>query len=86
MQEKLHITCECNSSEHQLIFIKDHEDDEVWVETHLVTYRGFFKRLWVGIRYAFGYKSKYGNFDCVLIKPEDRQKISEFIKTNFDQE
>lgn len=85
MQERLHITCDCGSSEHQFTLIKDTEDDEIWLETHLITYRNFFKRLWVGLKYAFGYKSKYGNFDSILLTKEDCKKISKFVKTNSNK-
>ena len=78
--DKLHIICECESPEHQLIFIHDNEDDLLYLETHLINYNGFFKRLWIGIKYAFGYKCKYGNFDTVLISPRDRQLLLNYLR------
>lgn len=79
--DKLHITCECESAEHQLAFIHDRSDDFVYLETHLVTHRGFFTRLWVGLRYAFGYKCKYGNFDNVIISRKDRIKLISYLQS-----
>lgn len=80
--EKLVIICDCESPEHQFILRKDSEDGEVWLESHLYSHQNFFKRLWMGMKYAFGYKSRYGNFDCVIISKSDQQKIIELLQTN----
>lgn len=82
MQEYLHIKCDCHSPEHQLTVYKDSEDNEVWLEIHLITYKNFFKRLWVGLKYAFGYKCRYGNFDTTLLSKESCEKLSKFLETN----
>jgi hypothetical protein len=71
--------CECNSLEHQLIFWYDEEDKELYCEPHLSTHTGFFKRLYSGLRYAFGYKSKYGNWDSTIFKQQDLEKLTEFL-------
>ena len=38
---------------------------------HLNQYRNFFKRFWTGIKYIFGYKCKYGQWDCFELKHSD---------------
>ncbi len=76
---KLHIVCECGSMEHQMLFIHDHDDDEMYLEIHLANYRNFFKRLWVGLKYAFGYKSQYGNFDSTILSKEDRDLLLDYL-------
>jgi hypothetical protein len=80
--EKLTIYCDCESPEHQFTFVKDPEDKEVWLQVHLINHDGFFKRLWRGLKYAFGYKSKYGDWDNTIITPEDQLKIIEFLKSS----
>lgn len=77
--ERKTIVCECFSSEHQFHFIHDPEDDTVYLETHLVQYNNFFKRLWIGLKYAFGYKCRYGNFDCTIVPKEEKKKLVEFL-------
>lgn len=73
--------CDCFSSEHLVRFVyfpsdkTSSESDELYVETHLTTYLGFFKRLWVGIKYAFGYKSRYGNWDSFSINRETAERM-----------
>lgn len=79
--ERLTIYCDCETPEHQFNFIKDPEDDEIWLEIHLNNYDRFLKRLWTGLKYAFGYRSKYGHWDTTIITPEDRLKIIEFLKS-----
>jgi hypothetical protein len=75
-QEEL-LICECHSTDHQLIFLYDDDPawDRVYVHVHLSPERGFWKRLWFGLKYAFGYRSKYGDFDEMVLNPDDAVKI-----------
>ena len=77
--ERQTLICECNSLEHQLSFWYDDEDNNLYCEPHLTTYRNFFKRLWVGLRYAFGYKSRYGQWDSTIFKKEDLVKLKSYL-------
>lgn len=74
--------CKCSSPEHQLIFSYDKSDttDEGWVYTavHLTKF-GFWKRLWHGIKYIFGHRSIYGDFDEFIFKTEDAGKLQEVV-------
>lgn len=79
--KELHIICECYSPEHQFTLIKDPEEDEVWINIHLSDYQSFTQRLWIGLKYAFGYRSKYGDFDNIIISPDSQKKIIEFLNT-----
>ena len=71
--------CDCNSAEHQFSFWHNKKDSEIYLETHLTNYQGFWKRLWIGIKYAFGYKCRYGHFDSTIIQPEDIQRLKNYI-------
>lgn len=73
------LICECNHSEHQMIFKtlgsdKDEGLDEVYISIHL-SKKKFFKRLWIGIRYIFGYQSRYGMFDEIITTKEKLKQI-----------
>lgn len=70
------ILCECSSREHQIIFEYDNEDNLVYCNIHLVKYR-FFKRLKEGLKYIFGYKCKYGNFEEFVLKKEHANTLLE---------
>lgn len=84
------LICQCHSTDHQLIFLYDEDKDEngnitdktVYIHIHLAKH-SFWKRLFYGIKYIFGYKSRYGAFDEFIIKPEDAnkfEKATEFLK------
>ena len=72
--------CSCFSSEHTLKFIYDEKDKELYTEIYLNQYRNLVKRTWVAIRYWFGYKCRYGAFDCFLFKKEDIKKLQKLLK------
>ena len=65
MEQKL-IVCACHNVEHQMIIDYDKEDNLAYVEFHLVKLP-FFKRVKHGIKYIFGHKSRYGDFDEMII-------------------
>lgn len=71
------IYCECGSPEHQFIFTYDPEDDSFpfTLSPHLTTYHNVFMRLWYALKYVFGYKSKFGAFDEVIVSKEDATKL-----------
>lgn len=75
VEKKLYVECRCSSPEHRLVFkldqLTDHEPPELYTEVHLHQYNNIFKRIWIAIKYIFGYKSKYGHFDCTIFQSED---------------
>ncbi len=72
MEEEI-IICACHSFEHQAIFWYDSTDHfkDFYVYIHLITYKNFFKRLWYGLKYAFGYKSRFGAWDQFIFDEEN---------------
>ena len=69
--------CECYSDEHLLKFILD-EDEEypsLCVSIFLSQPHSFIKRIWLAIKYIFGYKCKYGHFDCFLFNVQDSDRL-----------
>ena len=73
--ETTYYECRCESAEHVLRFIYDPDENDLYTEVKLVQYRNIFQRIWVAIKYICGYKCRYGNWDCTLIKPEDCKGI-----------
>lgn len=79
------LICQCNSIEHQISFnwIEDKElEGEVYMEIHLAKL-SFWDRLKHGVKYIFGYRCRYGDFDEVILKKEDVHKLErvvEFLK------
>lgn len=74
------IICSCGSTEHDIIITRNENkdyDDNVYLSIHLVNERNIFKRIKYAIKYIFGYKSKYGCFDEIILDKRHYEKIKE---------
>lgn len=74
--------CECDNVKHQLVFsyFKDEQEDEVCMEVHLIPEYNIWKRIWNAVKYIFGYRSKYGHFDCFIFQKCDAPKLAKILK------
>lgn len=79
LPERETFICNCHSLDHQVTVWWDDEDDTLYIEPHLITNRNFFQRLFYGLQYAFGYKSRYGAFDSMSFKSEDTKTLNSFL-------
>lgn len=59
-------TCACESIEHSLIVSSD--QDYIYLEVHLATLP-FWQRVKHAVRYIFGAKTKWGDFEEILLTP-----------------
>ena len=75
------LICQCNSLEHQVTFswLGNNEDGDVYMEVHLKPF-GLWQRIKNGIRYIFGHRSKYGDFDDMILKKEDAWKLEKIVE------
>jgi hypothetical protein len=77
------IICACENVEHQIIFSYfEDEDDipkEVFMTIHLVHEPNIFKRIWKGIKYIFGYKCRYGNFDEIILNKSHIRQLNKIV-------
>lgn len=75
------VLCSCNNTEHQLLFL-GYEDseigNEVYIHIHLPT-QSFWKRLKHGIKYILGYKSRYGDFDEIVLNKDHAKQFSKVV-------
>ena len=73
--------CQCCNTEHQLIFqyFPNDEDKEVYVSVHLTPEYNIWKRIWMAIKYIFGYKCMYGHFDEFIFKKSDADKLQKIV-------
>ena len=77
------ISCDCHSDEHTLRFNLIYSDDgspELYTSVYLHQYRGFWKRVWVAIKYVFGYNCKYGHWDCFSANEEKIKELKAFLR------
>ena len=68
------LICDCSSREHQIIIEYDNEDNLTYCHVHLVKH-GFWRRLKAGLKYIFGYKCRYGQWDEFILKPEHANQL-----------
>ena len=75
------LVCDCEDVRHQIIieqFIEDNNND-IYATIHLAPY-SFFKRLWNGLRYIFGYRCDFGDFEEFIFKKEHIKALEEIVK------
>ena len=79
--------CECSSPEHTLRFVFDTvslwdeaEKPQIYTEIYLDQYRNVFKRIWIAIKYIFGYKCRYGHWDCWCLNEKDAYRLKELCE------
>ena len=79
-EENRIILCECHSIEHQIIFSWfEDENDVVYMHTNLIN-RSFWRRLKYGIKYIFGYKSRFGSFDEIIIEKKHSKHFKDIYE------
>lgn len=85
MKQNQHLMiCSCNSTEHQVVFFKSDNYPEVYMHVHLVN-RSFWYRLKYGIKYIFGYKSRYGAWDEFILDHTHAETLSEIAEHVIDE-
>ena len=86
--EKECIICRCGSYNHMVMLIRDQFFDE-YVDLSLNIHLSplpFFKRLKNAFFYIFGRRSRYGDFDEVLLNRESVLKIQSFLEETMKNE
>jgi len=82
------VVCTCGSTEH-LIRLQlfqwmnkygETTDVDVSFEIHLVSNYSFLSRLWIGLKYIFGFKQKNGHFEDVLLNRDKAKEIILFLQ------
>ena len=72
--------CVCHSPEHNLQIEYDNDVDTIMFTVHLNQYRNIFKRIWVAIKYIFGYGCRYGQWDVFELQRQDITKFKEILE------
>jgi hypothetical protein len=72
--------CSCYSDEHTLKFILDDDVKYPCLYTSIfLSEPSLLKRIWLSIKYIFGYKCKYGHFDCFLLREKDADRLIDLL-------
>ena len=75
------LVCSCGDASHQVIFTAysfEDEQGEVTLQTHLKTLP-FWERLGNAFKYLFGFKSRYGDFDCLILDKDSVPVLKKVI-------
>ena len=75
MEKEEVFICDCHSLEHHFVLWYDEEDNELHLTVHLVARAQWWKRIMPALRYIFGYNGRYGEYDNVILQPEDRDRL-----------
>ena len=67
--------CDCGSVEHTLRFVLDTREGELHTEIYLRQWHPWWKRVWLAVRYVFGYRSQHGHWDSWMLKREDAPRL-----------
>jgi hypothetical protein len=72
--------CDCHSTEHQMVVMKERDEQHpiVYVHIHLAK-RPFWQRVSYGLRYIFGRQCRYGAFDEFIFNPDDLSKLENIV-------
>lgn len=87
--DKEYFECECLAPDHRIVlslergFVSKNGDSDwspiMYLECHLQR-DSFFKRLWRGLRYIFGGRSKWGEYGEFVVRSEDCDKFISAFK------
>lgn len=79
--------CECHSLEHIFVFsdmcdINGSYDESgpyihIFLKEHV-----WYKRILTAIKYIFGFKTKYGHYDEIILKPKDIIRLKNLLETS----
>lgn len=72
------IPCSCMCPEHNIIYVKDPDEPEVWLH-FMLEKQSFFKRIKLGIKYIFGYQSRFGMYGEMLITSANVDRLEDIV-------
>ena len=78
------ILCSCSDSEHQIIYstFEDGFNGKLHREVFLhifLTDTVWYKRIWKGLKYIFGYKCRYGHFTEIVVDETNIKGFEEIV-------
>lgn len=83
MNDRIILVCDCSSLEHQVCFWYDGEDKELYCTIHLTHYDSIFKRIRTAVKYIFGHKSRFGEWDETYFNDKELTKLRKYLDENI---
>lgn len=83
--------CGCGSTEHTLSFEHSYEEigngfyeNELLVTTFLNQRNGIFYRIWLSIKYVFGFKARDSHFDYTILEEPEVERLINLCQKVID--
>jgi len=82
-----YIECDCTSAEHTIRFALDDDDvyPHIYVTVQLSRSCRFWRKLWLAVRYVFGYECKFGHWDETMLTGLEVQKLRDLCDLHLKQ-
>lgn len=77
MEHELFV-CACHNIEHQMVLSYFDDEIDVYLSVHLRKH-GFWRRLWIAIRYIFGRQSPFGAFEEIILRERDVCRLNDIL-------
>lgn len=86
LEIKQYFECDCGDFDH-FFRVAYFEDDQDYLYLHIHLRRhNFFKRIVTAIKYVFGYGSKYGDFDEILLDKDRSMSLVNFVNKYIEKQ
>lgn len=76
--------CECGTIDHQFVLLYDPEYREMTMAVHLSS-KSFWKRFQHAVKYLFGYRSRYGDFDEIILDQIKLKELQDFLSQSLKE-
>ena len=73
------LICDCEDVEHMIVFRWDDLDEFVYMNIHLSPLP-LLDRIMNAVKYVFGHRSRYGDFDEFIFKKDDLPKLERIVE------
>jgi len=74
-----HFVCQCSDFGHDIRFVFDPEDGDLWIDVHMHAFDPWYKRIWTSIKYVFNKERQYGDYDTTMLKVEDFPRLRNLL-------
>lgn len=82
-EEQNLFVCDCGDLSHQFVvsWYPDEQNvsDEMFITVHLAQSLNFWQRFWAMLKYVFGYRSSFGDFDEVVLNKYRAKKLVDLL-------
>lgn len=77
--EHSYFECRCTDFGHVFRLTLDPDDGDLYLDVNLDCYLPWYKRMWVAIKYVFGYHHSCASYDSTIIKYEDLPRMKDIF-------